>query len=86
MNTPEKLSLWDRFFNRYKTLIKEEGKETWTESITINKFYGGEYIGQHYILDEKGMPKRRSYIRNYVVYRVIDRITGSETLEKRYLD
>lgn len=27
---PEKLNLWDRIFNRYKTIPIENGNETWT--------------------------------------------------------
>ena len=28
---PEKLNLWNRFYNRYKTIPVEEGKENWTK-------------------------------------------------------
>ncbi len=66
MAQPEKLSLWDRIFNRYRKEIAEEGSETWT----------------NYEIPE--CP--RKYTRNFVKYRVIDRVTGSETIEKKYLN
>ncbi len=31
MNTPEKLNLWDRLFNRYKNIVISEGTETWCQ-------------------------------------------------------
>lgn len=62
MAEPEKLSLWDRFFNRYKKIIKKEGSETW------EYYYSGI-----------------EFKRCFVEYLIIDRLTGSETIEKEYL-
>jgi len=71
----EKLSLWDRFFNRYKKVIIEEGKETFAEYYSLNDFL---YPGQR-IPDS-------DYKRCFVKYKIIDRLTGSETIEKVYLN
>lgn len=67
----EKLNLWDRIFNRYKKVIIEEGKETW------NKYYTN-YYGES-VIDY-------SYDKFFVKYKIIDRITGSEEIEKEYLN
>ena len=61
MSKPEKLSLWDRMFNRERREIMEEGKEAWVK-ITL--------AGSHDIT------------RSFVKYKIIDRVTGSETIEK----
>ena len=63
----EKLNLWDRIFNRYRTEIYQEGTENWHRTYEGRKLQGGEYT------------------RKYVQYKVIDRVTGSETLETQYL-
>jgi hypothetical protein len=68
----EKLSLWDRFFNRYRKTIRNKGSETW-----IRRHYNYSYDGEVY---------KYEYLRNYVEYTIIDRVTGSETIEKVYLD
>ena len=65
---PEKLNLWDRFFNRYRKVIIEEGKTTWN----YRSPYNGEKIGQ-------------PFNRNYVKYKIIDRLTGSETIDIDYI-
>lgn len=66
----EKLSLWDRIFNRYRKTIRKQGSETWTNR---NYHYGIEM-------------DKYEYTRNYVEYTVTDRVTGSETIEKEYLN
>ena len=68
MNTIEKLNLWDRFFNRYKMIIKSEGVESW-----CHHSYGVKI-------------PYSDYSRKYVVYRKIDRLTGSEELIKKYFN
>lgn len=66
----EKLNLWDRLFNRYRKTIRTRGTETW---IRRKCNYGIEM-------------DKYEYVRNYVEYTVTDRVTGSETIEKQYLD
>jgi hypothetical protein len=66
MATPEKLNLWDRFFNRYRKEILQRGEETWR------------------VHDWAGLELMR-YSRVYVDYKVIDRVTGSETIKREYL-
>jgi hypothetical protein len=63
---PEKLSLWDRFFNRYRKTIHNKGEESW-------------FIVQYGV-------KQYTYARCFVEYLVVDRLTGSETLKKEYLN
>lgn len=71
----EKLNLWDRLFNRYRKEIVEQGEENW------DKFYGRSY---YYCAGQK-IPNS-TYVRNFVVYKIIDRLTGSEELQKVYLN
>jgi hypothetical protein len=66
MANPEKLSLWDRLFNRYRRSIHSRGSENWS----IHQY------GVHCY----------NYSRDYVEYLVIDRLTGSERIEKKYLN
>lgn len=66
MATPEKINIWDRFFNRYRRVVDNRGLEVWT----AHDIYG------------KGF----KYKRDYVDYKVIDRLTGNETLERKYLN
>ena len=68
MANPEKLSLWDRFFNRYRKTIHNRGTEEWYESSFGVKI------------------PRSEFKRSFVEYLVVDRLTGSETLEKEYLN
>lgn len=63
---PEQLSLWDRWFNRYKKVPIERGNESWSH-----------YNYGYYIF---------SYNRDFVVYDVVDRLTGSFTIKKEYLN
>ena len=65
----EKLNLWDRFFNRYKKVIIEEGVENWQR---MNK------LG--YTIPDS------DYSKDFVKYKIIDRLTGSEIIKKEYLD
>ena len=67
MAQPERLTLWDRFFNRRRREIMEEIEETWYQTYEGKKLQGSEYI------------------RKKVKYKVIDRVTGSETIEYRYV-
>lgn len=69
--TPERLSLWDRVFNRTRREVHGRGKETWTKR---PRDPYGYYIGKPY-----------EYTRTWVEYRVIDRVTGSVTIEREYL-
>lgn len=69
---PEKLNLWDRLFNRYKYLPVNKGSEEWSKRF-INRYYG--YVGEKTI-----------YYRDFVEYHKIDRLTGSYTIEKEYLN
>ena len=73
MALPEKISMWDRFFNRYKREIHKEGNETWASYYDIyHPRFGVEIPGSE-------------YDRRYIEYKVIDRVTGSETIEREYL-
>lgn len=66
----EKLSLWDRIFNRYCTVVIDEGTERW--------FRCDSYTGIRIPNSE--------YQRNYVKYKKIDRVTGSEEIFIKYLN
>lgn len=67
MNQPEKLNIWDRFFNRYRRTIHSTKLETWSaRSRNGHELY--------------------KYQREYIDYLVIDRLTGSEKIERVYLD
>jgi hypothetical protein len=68
MAQPEKLNLWDRFFNRYRKEIVEEGVETW-----VKRPYDCELL-------------KYKFNRNFVKYKIIDRVTGSEEIEIDYLN
>lgn len=68
MATPEKLSLWDRLFNRYRREIVQQGQ---TEC--YHAMYGVRLLNSE-------------HVRDWVLYKVIDRVTGSEELEKVYLN
>lgn len=71
MNAPEKISLWDRWFNRYRKEIHARGAEEWRRTHTR---YGAA-IG-----------KPRLYVRDWIEYKIIDRVTGSETISREYLN
>ncbi len=66
----EQISLWDRWFNRYRKVILEQGSEPW-----IDYPYGKAH-------PEYGV----RFARNFVKYKVIDRVTGSERIEIEYLN
>lgn len=74
MAQPEKLNLWDRVFNRTRREIVEEGKETWHARFPANHWYEGQII------------PNSNYTRSFIKYKIIDRVTGSETIEKVYLN
>lgn len=67
MAQPERLTLWDRFFNRRRREIMEETEETWFQTYEGKRLQGTEFT------------------RKKVKYKVIDRVTGSETIEYRYV-
>jgi hypothetical protein len=66
----EKLNFWDRIFNRKRQEVIEEGKETWT---------------RHYMDSDGETVASKSFVRHFVKYRIIDRVTGSVTIKKKYL-
>jgi hypothetical protein len=66
MANPEKLNLWDRFFNRYKKTIHTRGEEEWQSVKYGVKLY--------------------TYDRSFIEYLIIDRLTGSEKIEREYLN
>lgn len=70
MAQPEKLSWWDRWFNRYRKEVVEEGVETWTRY-------------NRYMPWNKDL--QQSFQRRFVKYKTIDRVTGSETISIEYL-
>jgi hypothetical protein len=53
---PERLNLWDRMFNRYKTEYYQRGNDTWTKH-----YYGTEVPGSDY---------NRSWIEHLVIDRL----------------
>lgn len=61
---PEQLSLWDRWFNRYRREVVER------KTVTYGAF-GTEVFDRQ---------------REVVIYRIVDRLTGSETIEREYLN
>lgn len=68
---PEKLSLWDRWFNRYKKVPFQHG-------IDVKKVY------DHTWNYEK--PLETTYRNPYVIYHIIDRLTGGYSIKKEYLN
>ena len=68
---PEKLSLWDRLFNRYRREVHGRGQEKWGSTPTCN----GLPIGEP-----------RLYFRDWVEHRTVDRLTGSYTIKRDYLN
>lgn len=67
---PEKLSIWDRWFNRYRKVVIEEGTENWQRN-------------KHGINLEIYQTR---FQRDFVKYAIVDRITGSVTIKKQYLN
>lgn len=72
----ESLNLWDRIFNRYKKVIISRGKQEWTHRYSSNgyNYHAGERV------------PNSEYYREYVEYKIIDRVTGSETIKLEYLN
>ena len=66
---PEKLNLWDRCFNRYKTLPINKGRELWEEQMAS---HGVRYGNIH------------KFDRTFTEYHIIDRLTGGYTVKKVY--
>lgn len=71
MAQPEKLNLWDRFFNRYRKEIIKQDSERWERRPYLEYFDANTKF---------------KYTRNFVTYKITDRLTGSEKIEKEYLD
>lgn len=67
---PEKLNLWDRFFNRHRKEVISRGQECW------KRYRPGFWSSVYYI----------DYTRYWVEYRIVDRLTGSITLKREYLN
>jgi len=74
-NQPEKIGLWDRLFNRYRKVIHQRGQETWSKR-----------YGEGYFWCQGEVIPNSSFTRNWVEYKIIDRVTGSETIEREYLN
>lgn len=72
MSAPEKLSLWDRLFNRYRKEIHQRGSEPWT--FRVRNEYGQIVTGSE-----------SRCTRQFVEYKIVDRLTGSERIERDYL-
>lgn len=74
MAIPEKLNIWDRFFNRYRKEIIGRGEENWFRAIKTT-------------MSEIGYeePHKIPYSRTYVDYKITDRLTGSEEIKREYL-
>ncbi len=68
---PEQLNLWDRLFNRYR-------KEVANRGVTLQKTTPIRW-GQ--CRDDLASSQEL----NWVEYRIIDRLTGSETIKREYL-
>lgn len=66
---PEKLGLYDRFFNRYRRIPTQEGTELWQRSYT-----------------RAWATYTTEYSRDFIVYEIVDRLTGSVKIEKEYLN
>lgn len=70
MAKPEKLNLWDRIFNRYRKEFYERGSENWCNHS-----------------DSTGIKiPGSSWSRNWIEYKIIDRVTGSEEIKREYLN
>lgn len=67
MSAPEKLNLWDRFFNRYsKELIGIRNERRWEGA--YYDVYVSEYHNEGY------------YWLKYGIFKKTDRLTGSTTI------
>lgn len=64
---PEKLNLYDRFFNRYRKIPIEQGRETWHK---WHQNYWNRWLEE--------------FTREFVVYEIVDRLTGSVEIKKVY--
>jgi hypothetical protein len=74
MTQPENLNIWDRIFNRTRREIIERGQEQWHKTYGEGSCYQGQKV------------PNSQFTRDFVVYRIIDRVTGSEKIEKKYLN
>lgn len=75
MAQAEKLNLWDRFFNRYKTEIEWQGFRRFVN------MYGYFDTG---LLANSKIPNSE-HDRYVIRYKKIDRLTGSETIFEKVL-
>ncbi len=79
MAQPEKISLWDRCFNRYRKTIHQRGEEPWCRKYSSTPYNDA--------LNRAGQKIPGSeWDRNWVEYLIVDRVTGSEKIEKVYLN
>ena len=74
INIPEKLNLWDRIFHRYRTIVHQRGHEAWNKTYPSIYPWAGEIV------------PNSNFTRDWVEYRVIDRVTGSEIIQRKYLN
>lgn len=58
-------------FNRYRRVIHDRGTESWSK---------------HYSMQGVQIADPIYYDRNFIEYRIIDRLTGSERIEREYLN
>ena len=79
MATPEKLNWWNRIFNRTTRTVSARGTSQWVRR------YPNTQLFQIQGLAGQKIPNSQ-YTRNWVDYLVVDRLTGSETIEREYLD
>ena len=68
---PEKLSLWDRWFNRYKKVPFERG-------IDVKEIYDHTHNYEN--------PLKTTYRYTFIIYHIIDRLTGGYSIKKEFLD
>lgn len=69
MAQPEKINIWERWFNRYRKEIHNRGSDTW-----------------HMVRRGDGVSIPNSnHNRDWIEYKIIDRVTGSEKIEREYL-
>ena len=64
----EKLSLWDRWFNRYRKTVHSRGTDEWYQTHRGIKLPNSDFQ------------------REWIEYLITDRITGSQTIEKVYIN
>lgn len=68
MSAPEKLTMWERLFARYRKEIHARGQQACAYAWHGTKIAGSEFV------------------RHWIEYKITDRLTGGETIEREYLD